>query len=107
MSHWWCDACNVFYAPGPLCPRCDRSGAAVQLGAPPPITEREKQLVAALHECADDLAAELDDRHRNRDRYATIMDRWERDMEPVRRARALLGIETLSGRQESSERSEE
>jgi len=48
------------------------------------------ELTDLLRELADDLAAELDARHKSRDRSPTIMRDFERDMTPVRRAYALL-----------------
>ena len=45
-----------------------------------------------LRECADDLEAELDARYRPHDNIHPAMERrYDRDMEPVLRARALLG----------------
>ena len=44
-----------------------------------------------LRECADDLAASLIDQFRGDIRYPAQRRRWERDMEPVERARKLLG----------------
>lgn len=49
-----------------------------------------ERLREALRECADELAAELDARHPHRERYATIKASYERDMDVVYRARALL-----------------
>ena len=48
------------------------------------------EVMALLEELADDLAAELDARHRLRDRYPVIMREYDRDMVPVRRAQAML-----------------
>lgn len=48
--------------------------------------------VDAAVDCADELEAELRERHRDADSYASIQADFERDMEPVRRLRAALGI---------------
>jgi hypothetical protein len=48
------------------------------------------RLAAALRECADDLAAEIDARYPTREAYPSEMHRYQRDMDTVIRARALL-----------------
>ena len=49
-----------------------------------------EELQACLRDCAEDLACELDERWRLRDRYKGEMRAWRLSMEPVERARALL-----------------
>ena len=44
-----------------------------------------------LRECADDLASSLIDQYGGDIRHPVQRRRWERDMEPVERARKLLG----------------
>lgn len=51
---------------------------------------RIEQLEAMLRECADELAAEIDARYPNREAYPSEMHRYQRDMDTVNRARALL-----------------
>lgn len=53
-------------------------------------TEREQEMYEALKDCADDLAAELDERYSFRSKWFVKQRRYDRDMEPVRRARAIL-----------------
>ena len=50
---------------------------------------REAELVEALKECADSLEAEAVASYPDRDRYAIQRRRYERDMAPVNKARAL------------------
>lgn len=49
------------------------------------------RLAKALRACADDLGAQIDAGYGNTiNTYPSQLRRWERDMEPVRAARALL-----------------
>ena len=48
------------------------------------------RMAAALQACADDLAAELNDRYRHRETYETERQKYNNEMEVVTRARALL-----------------
>ena len=48
------------------------------------------ELIDCLVQCAEDLAAELDARHQNREQYPGIMRRYHHDMLPVEWARTLL-----------------
>jgi hypothetical protein len=49
------------------------------------------RMVEALHECCDDLQAEIDFRYGGtQNTYASEMRRYERDLESVRRARVLI-----------------
>ena len=50
-----------------------------------------QRLRAALKECADDLEALVSAEYHDRAKYPTIMRRYMRDIEPVRKARVLLG----------------
>lgn len=50
---------------------------------------REKALVGALEECADSLEAEIKATYPGRDDYPIQSRRYERDMAPVNKARAL------------------
>jgi hypothetical protein len=50
-------------------------------------------LAGCLRECSDDLEAEIDSRYAGtQNRYEVQRLRYERDMEPVKRARALLAL---------------
>jgi hypothetical protein len=53
--------------------------------------ERIDALEAVLRECARDLSGELDVRYGGRASFAIEERRFQRDMEPVRKARQLLG----------------
>ena len=48
-----------------------------------------EELMALLKECADDLEDELGYRYGNV--HPVLQDRYDRDMEPVRQARKLVG----------------
>jgi hypothetical protein len=48
------------------------------------------EMAEVLEELASDLEAEINARYAYRDRYPTEQKAWERDLEPVHRARALL-----------------
>ena len=50
----------------------------------------QARMAAALQACADDLAAELNDRYRHRETYETERQKYNNEMEVVTRARALL-----------------
>ena len=56
------------------------------------IAEAAPEMAEVLEELASDLEAEINAnaRYAYRDRYPTEQKAWERDMEPVHRARALL-----------------
>lgn len=47
------------------------------------------ELMSAAWECAQDLEAELGDRYSSRDTQPVQQRRYDRDMEPVRRLRAV------------------
>ncbi|MDR7229932.1 hypothetical protein J2X45_001013 [Caulobacter sp. BE264] len=48
------------------------------------------RLEQALTECADDLAAEIEERYRETKDHPAMKRRYDRDMTPVENARALL-----------------
>lgn len=52
--------------------------------------KRISQLEEALRECADDLESEVEARYAPL--HPAMEHRYRRDMEPVRKARALLGM---------------
>lgn len=61
------------------------------LGSPSEPAADLEALVRALRECADDLAAEIDARNQGDTRkYPSMEAKYQRDMEPVHRARAAL-----------------
>jgi hypothetical protein len=51
---------------------------------------RVRELEEALRECADDLANMIHHAYPSRDVYQVIKSKYDRDMEPVIRARELL-----------------
>ena len=56
------------------------------------VQEENKKLRAALRDCADDLAAELEARYHRTLDYPSQKRKYDRDMAPVLTARALLGV---------------
>lgn len=50
-----------------------------------------EHLRSAMRDCAEDLAAELNERWKFRDKYTSQMRSYECEMQPVYTARALLG----------------
>ena len=59
-------------------------------------SSRVEMLEGALKDCADDLENYVSHEHQFRDDYPHIMAKWERDMEPVNKARAALALTTVA-----------
>ena len=70
---------------------CQSDVIATALATLAPEVRRLRALVAVGKECADDLAAHLDQEYEFRGRYPSMQHAYDRDMEPVRRFGALIG----------------
>lgn len=82
-------AYSLGYANGLKMGDVDATEPACPVMVPVPV-ELLRAVLKCGRECAEDLAAELDQRHGGRDQYPTAMRRYERDMSAPRELKDVL-----------------